>query len=71
MAIWPWYGVLAQGEMYGVGEFLQVGSYRHLQRWTEQIAARPAARREAMVNRVVGEPSSRLLERHDASDFPV
>ena len=69
MAIWPWYGQLAQGALYGAGDFLAVQGYRNLQRWTEQIAARPAVQRGRMVNRVTGEPSSQLHERHDASDF--
>ena len=35
----------------------------------DQIAERPAVQRGRMVNRVMGEPSSQLHERHDASDF--
>ena len=69
MAIWPWYGILALGQLYGAGEFLQVQDYAHLQRWTNQIAQRPAVKRGRMVNRTMGEPSSQLHERHDASDF--
>ena len=69
MAIWPWYGQLAQGVIYDAGEFLQVQEYRHLRRWTEQRAARPAVQRGLMVNRVTGEPASQLHERHDAGDF--
>jgi GST-like protein len=69
MAIWAWYGVLAQGKLYEAGEFLQVQSYTHLQRWTEQIASRPAVERGRMVNRVWGAPEEQLAERHDASDF--
>ena len=69
MAIWPWYGQLAQGVLYDAGEFLQVQEYRHLRRWTEQLAARPAVQRGRMVNRVTGEPASQLHERHDAGDF--
>jgi GST-like protein len=69
IAVWPWYGALAKGLLYDAGEFLQVQDYRHVQRWTEQIAARPAARRGRMVNRVSGDPASQLHERHDASDF--
>ena len=38
-------------------------------RWTDQISERPAVKRGRMVNRVMGEPSSQLHERHDASDF--
>ena len=69
MAIWPWYGALAKGQLYGAGEFLQVQEYRHVLRWTDEIAQRPAARRGRMVNRTWGEPASQLHERHDASDF--
>jgi GST-like protein len=69
MAIWPWYGALAKGLIYEAGEFLQVQDYTHVQRWTDQIAARPAVQRGRMVNRVMGNPASQLHERHDASDF--
>jgi GST-like protein len=69
IAVWPWYGALAKGLLYDSGEFLDVGSYRNVQRWTDQIAARPAADRGRKVNRAWGEPSSQLPERHDASDF--
>jgi len=69
IAIWPWYGGLAKGWLYGAAEFLQVQEYAHVQRWADAIGARPAARRGRMVNRISGEPSSQLLERHDASDF--
>ena len=69
MAIWPWYGALAKGLLYEAGEFLQVQEYKNVQRWTDAIAARPAAKRGRMVNRITGAPSSQLHERHDASDF--
>jgi GST-like protein len=69
MAVWPWYGALAKGLVYGAGEFLQVQEYTHVQRWTNQIAQRPAVRRGRMVNRVSGDPASQLHERHEASDF--
>ncbi|OFW98998.1 MAG: glutathione-dependent disulfide-bond oxidoreductase [Alphaproteobacteria bacterium RIFCSPHIGHO2_12_FULL_63_12] len=69
MAIWPWYGVLVQGKLYEAGEFLDVQFYKNVQRWTAEIAARPAVKRGRMVNRGWGEPSEQLLERHDASDF--
>jgi GST-like protein len=69
MAVWPWYGALAKGLLYDSGKFLQVQQYQHVQRWTDQIAARPAVKRGRMVNRVSGAPSSQLHERHDASDF--
>ena len=69
MAVWPWYGALAKGLLYEAAEFLQVQEYTHVQRWTEQIAARPAVQRGRMVNRTWGEPASQLHERHEASDF--
>ena len=69
MSAWPWYGALAKGQLYSAGEFLQVQEYRHVLRWTDQIAQRPAAKRGRMVNRTWGEPASQLHERHEASDF--
>ena len=70
MAVWPWYGILAMGQIYGAsGVFLQVQDYTNVQRWTNAIAARPAVQRGRMVNRMSGEPSSQLHERHDANDF--
>jgi GST-like protein len=69
MAVWPWYGALAKGWVYEAGEFLQVQEYKNLQRWADLIGDRPAVRRGRMVNRVTGELSSQLHERHEASDF--
>jgi len=69
IAVWPWYGGLAKGVLYGAGEFLSVQDYANVQRWAEAIARRPAVQRGRMVNRVSGELSSQLHERHDASDF--
>jgi len=69
MAIWPWYGALVKGLLYGAGEFLSVDEYTNVQRWTDAIARRPAVRRGRMVNRTWGDPASQLPERHEASDF--
>ncbi len=69
MAVWPWYGALVKGQLYEAGEFLAVHEYRHVLRWTDEIAQRPAVQRGRKVNRAWGEPSSQLRERHDASDF--
>jgi GST-like protein len=69
MAVWPWYGALAKGLVYEAGKFLSVQDYKHVQRWTDQIGARPAVKRGRMVNRVSGTPASQLHERHEASDF--
>jgi GSH-dependent disulfide-bond oxidoreductase len=69
IAVWPWYGGLAKGLLYGAGEFLSVQEYKNVQRWTDAIAKRPAVQRGRIVNRTWGEPASQLHERHDASDF--
>ena len=69
MAIWPWYGALVKGVIYEAAEFLAVHEYTNVLRWTDQIAERPAVKRGRMVNRVWGDASSQLPERHDASDF--
>jgi GSH-dependent disulfide-bond oxidoreductase len=69
IAVWPWYGGLAKGVLYGAAEFLQVQEYANVQRWADAVAKRPAVKRGRMVNRTWGEPSSQLYERHDASDF--
>jgi len=69
MAVWSWYGVLALGQLYEAGEFLQVHTYTHVLRWTNQIAQRPAVQRGRMVNRTFGDPAMQLHERHEASDF--
>lgn len=71
IAVWPWYGALARGLLYDAGEFLSVQDYRHLTRWTLQIAERPAAQRGRKVNRTWGKPEDQLHERHDASDFDL
>ena len=69
MSIWPWYGALAKGVLYGAGEFLQVEEYEHVQRWADAISGRAAVKRGRMVNRVMGDPAGQLHERHDTSDF--
>jgi GST-like protein len=69
MAIFPWYGWLAKGWLYGAGEFLSVQDYKNVHRWADALLERPAVKRGSMVNRTYGAPSSQLHERHDASDF--
>lgn len=69
IAVWPWYGGLVRGYLYGAAEFLAVHEYKNVQRWADAIFARPAVKRGRMVNRVTGEPSEQLHERHDARDF--
>ncbi|MBW4022329.1 MAG: glutathione-dependent disulfide-bond oxidoreductase [Proteobacteria bacterium] len=69
IAVWPWYGAVVKGWTYDAGEFLSVQDYKHVLRWADAIAERPAAQRGRMVNRTFGEPSMQLHERHDARDF--
>ena len=71
IAVWPWYGGLAKGLLYGAGEFLSVKDYKNVQRWADVIGARPAVKRGRIVNRLQGDPSAQLHERHDASDFDL
>ncbi|MGN8106240.1 glutathione-dependent disulfide-bond oxidoreductase [Pseudomonas sp.] len=67
IAIWPWYGGLVKGRLYGAAEFLSVHEYKHVMRWADAIDARPAVQRGRRVNRVSGD--DQLPERHDASDL--
>ena len=69
IATWPWYGALAKGLLYEAGTFLDVASYTHVQRWTQEIGERPAAKRGILVNRAWGDENKQLPERHSASDF--
>lgn len=46
MAIWPWYGRLVQGGLYGdAAEFLKADEYTHLKKWAERISERAAVKR--------------------------
>jgi GST-like protein len=69
IAVWPWYGGLVKGWLYEAAEFLSVQEYGNVLRWADAIGARPAVQRGRMVNRITGDLSSQLHERHDASDF--
>ena len=69
IAVWPWYGGLAKGLLYGAGEFLAVHEYKNVQRWADAIGERPAVKRGRIVNRLQGDPANQLHERHEASDF--
>jgi GST-like protein len=72
IAIWPWYGGVALGRNYpGAAEFLATDEYDHVLRWAKQIDARPAVRRGRIVNKMTGDPSEQLHERHDVSDFEL
>lgn len=69
MATAPWYGALVKGLVYDAAEFLDVESYENVNRWANDVMARPAYQKGRMVNRAWGEPHEQLRERHDASDF--
>lgn len=69
ISVWPWYGALLKNKVYDAAEFLAVHEYKNLMRWTDAIAQRPAVKRGTRVNRVWGEASEQLAERHSASDF--
>ena len=71
IAVWPWYGGLAKGLLYGSAEFLAVHEYKNVNRWADEIGARPAVKRGRIVNRLQGDPKQQLRERHDASDFEL
>ena len=45
MIIWAWYGQLVLGKLYDAAEFLQVNDYKHVKRWAQAIAERPAVKR--------------------------
>ena len=72
IALWPWYGGIALGRNYpGAAEFLGTREYEHVMRWAKQIDARPAVKRGRIVNKLTGDESEQLHERHDASDFEL
>ena len=69
MAIWPWYGGMVLGQLYDAARFLSVHEYKHVKRWADAIAARPAVVRGRKVNRSFGPPEDQVLERHSAADL--
>lgn len=69
MAVFPWYGGLVLGELYNAAEFLAVHTYSHVQRWAGEIVQRPAVQRGRKVNRIWGDPSEQVPERHSAADL--
>jgi len=71
MAIYPWYGALVKNTIYKAAEFLDSSSYKHVNRWADQIEQRDAVKRGQMVNRTWGPLEQQLHERHDASDFDL
>ena len=71
MAIWPWYGILTTGSLYGAAEFLDIQTYANVLRWFDEMAARDAVKRGRIVNKTSGPLDQQLRERHDASDFEL
>ncbi|MEZ5553833.1 glutathione-dependent disulfide-bond oxidoreductase [Haliea sp.] len=69
MANWPWYGGLVLETLYDAQEFLDVGSYTHVNRWAREIAERPAVQRGRRVNRIWGPEEDHQPERHSAQDL--
>ena len=69
MAIWPWYGGMVLGQLYDAATFLSVHEYKHVKRWADAIAARPAVVRGRKVNRSFGPAEDQVLERHNAADL--
>jgi len=69
IAIYPWYGALALGNLYkGSKEFLNIEQdFPNVVNWAKHIKERPAVQRGSVVNQTWGDIS--LKERHDASDF--
>eukprot|EP00923_Selenidium_pygospionis_P059191 GHVN01104167.1.p1 GENE.GHVN01104167.1~~GHVN01104167.1.p1 ORF type:complete len:292 (+),score=48.30 GHVN01104167.1:822-1697(+) len=70
IAIWPWYGGLVLGRLYkDSAEYLDVESYKNVIRWAKEIDERPAVKRGRIVNRVWGDDTATLKERHSAKDI--
>lgn len=69
MAIWPWYGALMNNQVYAAAEFLDVETYTHVRRWTDEIGKRPAVQRGVKVNRTWGEAHEQVPKRHGPDDF--
>ena len=70
MAIWPWYGNVVTGQAYNdSATFLSAHTYTNVVRWQKEVGRRDAVKRGRMVNRMTGEPSEQVRERHDAGDF--
>lgn len=67
IAIYGWLGVFHRTDPYNGGStFLDFSSYKNIQRWAEELTARPAVQRGFRVNRT-GE--GELRERHSPLDF--
>jgi GST-like protein len=66
IAIWPWYGAVMLGHAYdNAATFLSLADYRHVRRWVDQLAARPAVQRGRLINRKPSDDNPDFVaERH-------
>ena len=69
IAVHSWYGSLVLRNLYQAAEFLDVVSYKNVNRWANEIAERPAYKRGSRVNQAWGPKETQVPERHDASDI--
>jgi len=69
MAILPWYGALVKGSLYEAIESLSVYEYSNIIRWADQLFAREAIIKGRMVNRIWGNESEQVAERHSNKNF--
>ena len=69
IAVHSWYGSLVLRNVYEAAEFLEVASYKNVNRWANEIVERPAYKRGSRVNQAWGPKETQVPERHDASDI--
>jgi GST-like protein len=70
IAIYPWYGSLIQGWGYdGAVEFLSAHEYRNVNRWADELLARPAVQRGRRIGAWRKDIVGRIAERHEPSDL--
>ena len=53
MTIWPWYGSLSLRNLYDAAVFLDLRSYKHLTRWSNEITEQKAVKRGRVVNNLL------------------
>ena len=67
IAVFPWLYYFMRNDAYGGGgRFLDVGSYRNINRWIDEISDRPAVKRGLKVNLPI---EGFARERHSAADI--
>ena len=69
IAVHSWYGSLVLRNVYEAAEFLDVASYKNVNRWANEIVERTAYKRGSRVNQAWGPKETQVPERHDASDI--